>query len=220
MFSVEGKNGVIKKNDVPMIIGIDFDNTIIDYNNLFYKAGLSLGILSYRTGCGKKEVREYLIEDGREQDWTRIQGLVYGEYIRHAKEMEGFSSFSDLCYKRGWEIFIISHKTRDSIIGEKYNLHSPAIDWLEKNKIYGKNIHGAVKGVFFEATRDEKICRINRLDCDIIIDDLAEVLLHPDLSKDIFKILYDPDKKNSPNTNYFTTENWDQICGIVERRYG
>ena len=78
-----------------MIIGIDFDNTIIDYNNLFYEAGLSLGVLPDNVGCNKKAIREYLIENGLEQDWIKIQGLVYGKYILTAKVMDGFSSFSD-----------------------------------------------------------------------------------------------------------------------------
>ena len=86
-----------------MIIGIDFDNTIIDYNNLFYTAGLSLGVLPGNVDCPKKSIREYLIGKGREQDWIKIQGLVYGKYIRNAKVMEGFSSFSDLCYNNGLE---------------------------------------------------------------------------------------------------------------------
>ena len=121
-----------------MIIGIDFDNTIIDYNNLFYEGGLSLGVLPDNAICNKKIIREYLIRKGRERDWIKIQGLVYGKFIRTAKVMEGFSSFSEHCYGMGWKIFIISHKTRDSIVGEKFNLHTSALNWLEKNRISGK----------------------------------------------------------------------------------
>jgi hypothetical protein len=217
---VELMNGIIKTNNAPMIIGIDFDNTIIDYDNLFYEAGLSLGVLPDNSGCNKKIIREYLIRKGREPDWIKIQGLVYGKYIRTAKVMEGFSSFSDHCYEKGWKIFIISHKTRDSIVGEKFKLHTSALNWLEKNRIFGTDRQGAVGGVFFEATQSEKIFRINQLGCDIMIDDLAEVLLHPDLSMDIIKILYDPHVKNPSNDKYFTACRWDQICGIIERQYG
>lgn len=202
-----------------MIIGIDFDNTIIDYNNLFYTAGLSLGVLPGDVDCPKKSIRKYLIREGREQDWIKIQGLVYGKYIRNAKVMEGFSSFSDLCYNNSWKIFIISHKTRGSIAGENFDLHTPALYWLENNGIYGTDIFGAVRGVFFESTRSEKIRRINQLNCDIMIDDLAEVLLHPDLSKEIIKILYDPAKRSTPNTEYFIVNKWDQINGIITRLY-
>jgi len=202
-----------------MIIGIDFDNTIIDYNNLFYEAGLSLRVLPDNAECNKKIIREYLIGNGQEQDWIKIQGLVYGKYIQNAKIMEGFSSFSDHCYENGWKIFIISHKTRDPIVGEKFDLHTSALKWLEKNRIYGTNISGAVEGVFFESTRSEKICRINLLGCNIMIDDLADVLLHPDLSKEITKILYDPNANHFPDLDYITAPGWDQICKIITRLY-
>lgn len=202
-----------------MIIGIDFDNTIIDYNNLFYEAGLSLGVLQDNAGYNKKIIRECLIGNGQEQDWIKIQGLVYGKYIQNAKVMEGFSSFSDYCYEKGWKIFIISHKTRDTIVGEKFDLHASALNWLEKNRIYGMDICGAVEAVFFESKRSEKICRINRLGCNIMIDDLAEVLLHPDLSKEITKILYDPKANHFPDQDYFTALGWDQVCMIITRLY-
>jgi hypothetical protein len=202
-----------------MIIGIDFDNTIIDYHNLFYDVGLSLEVLPDNVVWDKKAIRKYLIENGLEQDWIKIQGLVYGKYIRNAKVMEGFSSFSNLCYEKGWKIYIISHKTRDAIVGEKFDLHTSALLWLENNRIYGTDIRRAVAGVFFESTRSEKICRINQLGCDIMIDDLAEVLLHPDLLKDVIKILYDPDAKNILNPEYFTASGWDRICSIITRLY-
>jgi len=216
-FPVELIDRIMKVNDVPMIIGIDFDNTIINYNNLFYEAGLSLGVLPDSTGSSKTKIREYLIENGREPDWITIQGLVYGKYIENAEVMEGFSSFSDLCVENGWRVFIISHKTRDTIIGEKFNLHRSALRWLEDNRIYGAGIHGSVEEVFFESTRYDKVCQINQIGCNIIIDDLADVLLHPDLSPDIMKILYDPDTNCNLNPAYFTVAGWDQIGTIIQR---
>lgn len=203
-----------------MIIGIDFDNTIIDYSDLFYEAGLSLGVLPENTGCNKKAIREYLIGIGQEDNWIRIQGLVYGEHIRNANVMAGFLQFSYLCYQKGWKIFIVSHKTRDSILGEKFNLHTSAFSWLEKNGIYGSGIRGAVNGVFFEATRSEKVSRINQLGCEIMIDDLANVLLHPELRKMITKILYDPTGNSTPDPGYVTAGSWDQIYSIIERHHG
>ena len=133
--------------------------------------------------------------------------------------MEGFSSFSDHCYEVGWKIFIISHKTRDTIIGERFNLHTSALQWLKDNRVYGTGIRGAVEGVFFESTRSDKVSRINQLCCNIIIDDLADVLLHPDLSKEIMKILYDSRANNFSNPDYITATGWDQVCGIITRQY-
>ena len=204
-----------------MIIGIDFDNTIINYNDFFYRAGLSLGVLPENTDFYKKSIRDYLIEQGREPDWIKIQGLVYGKYIQNAPVMGGFSFFSELCYKKGWKIFIVSHKTREPKMGERFNLHDSALNWLEKNRIYGPGIRGAVDGVFFESTQSQKISRINHLGCDIVIDDLAEVLMHPDLGTSVMKILYAPEVKNRLNTDlYFTATSWDQMYDLISGKFG
>ena len=41
------------------ILGIDFDNTIVRYDNLFYKIALEKGLID--TSIGKsKEIRDYL----------------------------------------------------------------------------------------------------------------------------------------------------------------
>ncbi len=208
-----------KTADAGLVIGIDFDNTIIQYGNLFFEAGVSLGVISGNSSCSKKKVREYLIGLGKEDYWTRIQGLVYGEYIQKAKVMEGFFPFIHTCHEKGWDVFIISHKTYNSITGERFNLHTAASNWLEKKGIYGPDIQGVVKGVFFEETRLRKVCRINQLGCDIMIDDLPDVLLHPDLSSEIFRILYDPDRTSELDPRYVTSRTWDQVHGIIERHY-
>lgn len=203
-----------------MIIGIDFDNTIIDYNCLFYNAGLSLGVLPVNSSQDKITIRRMLVERGLEDNWVKIQGLVYGKYIRSAKVMEGFSTFASLCFGANWKIFIISHKTQNALIGEKFDLHNSALDWLKENGIYGSGIKNAICGVFFETTRAEKISRINQLGCNIIIDDLVEVLHHPGLPKEMMKILYNPRGKESSNSDYVTATNWNQIYGLIARRYG
>jgi hypothetical protein len=52
-----------------------------------------------------------------------------------------------------------------------------------------------------------------------MIDDLAEVLLHPALSKEITKILYDPKANHFPDRDYITAPGWDQIFTIITRLY-
>jgi len=202
-----------------MIIGIDFDNTIIDYNNLFYSAWVSLGILPRTPVPDKKTIRHILVETGREDDWIRIQGLVYGKYIQDAKTMEGFPSFLDLCKKSGWTVFIISHKTRETILGERFNLHDAARIWLEKNNIFGPGIRSPVRGVFFELTREEKISRINQLNCNVIIDDLIEVLTHPGLTKDVEKILFNP-MSGVDHQGFATISNWNRAHELIAGQYG
>lgn len=204
-----------------MIIGVDFDNTIIDYNDFFYLAGRSLGVLPEKPDFVKKTIREYLVQNDREDDWIRIQGLVYGKYIQNASVMDGFLSFVKECNTKGWNIYIVSHKTRQPKKGEMLDLHDAALRWLEKNRIYGRAIHGPVKGVYFNATRSDKITMINHLGCEIVIDDLKEVLEHPGLDSSILKILYSPhDDSNQKHTGYFTTTHWNQINSLITEKYG
>jgi hypothetical protein len=203
-----------------MILGIDFDNTIIDYDNLFYRAGLSLGVLPDGPVLDKKTIRSLLVENGRENDWIRIQGLVYGKCIQAARVMEGFSSFLGQCQTGGWTVFIISHKTKETILGEKFNLHDSALTWLEKNRIFGPGIQGAVRGVFFELTREDKIQRINQLRCNIVVDDLTEVLQHPGIANGVGKILYDSRAHAKKPSEFVTISNWNNAYDLIARQYG
>jgi hypothetical protein len=202
-----------------MIIGIDFDNTIIDYSTLFYDAGAGLGVLSDSMTRDKPKIRQYLIDRGREEDWIRIQGLVYGKYIENAGVMEGFRSFLATCLQDGWTVYIVSHKTREAVVGEKFDLHAAARAWLNETGIYRGEPTGAVADVFFEVTRSDKIRRINALGCQVFIDDLVEVLMHPDMNREILKILYDRLEHYPAGREYPTAKSWDQIAGIIRGHY-
>ena len=69
-----------------MIIGVDFDNTIICYDNLFHGAALSEGLISESLNIqsDKQSIKQYLISQDRESDWTFLQGVVYGVWIKKA----------------------------------------------------------------------------------------------------------------------------------------
>jgi len=56
---------------------------------------------------------------------------------------------------------------------------SSAMGFLEANGFLSQPGFGASQ-VFFEPTREEKLARIAAQGCNVFIDDLPEVLLHPD----------------------------------------
>ena len=63
-------------------IGIDFDNTIVNYDTLFHQEGLKQNILngnSYHNS--KNRLKKILISKNKEAEWTAIQGKVYGKKI-------------------------------------------------------------------------------------------------------------------------------------------
>jgi len=61
-----------------MRIGIDFDNTIACYDGVFHAAALERGLIPADIGRDKNSVRDHLNGAGRNDDFTELQGYVYG----------------------------------------------------------------------------------------------------------------------------------------------
>ena len=47
-------------------LGLDFDNTLIDYDSIFYKTGLKLGLIDKNIKKSKISVRNYLVNINQE----------------------------------------------------------------------------------------------------------------------------------------------------------
>ena len=58
-----------------MLIGVDFDNTIVCYDRLFHHVAVERSLIPATLPADKESVRNYLREQGREDDWTELQGL-------------------------------------------------------------------------------------------------------------------------------------------------
>lgn len=61
-----------------MRLGIDFDNTIVCYDELFHRVALEQGLIPADLPVNKSEVRNHLRRVGKEPLWTEMQGSVYG----------------------------------------------------------------------------------------------------------------------------------------------
>ncbi|HWQ66900.1 MAG TPA: hypothetical protein VN372_08525, partial [Methanospirillum sp.] len=106
----------------------------------------------------------YLIEHVLEQEWIKNQGMVYGTLIQNARVMDGLCSFLSICLENDWSLYVISHKTRDSVDGVGYDLHTPVLKWLEKNRFYGIGIDGSVKWIFSNQLGKERYSESTILD--------------------------------------------------------
>ena len=69
-----------------MRIGIDLDNTIINYNSAFRIGALRMGHEKCRKCTTKNQVKLKILNgvDGQIK-WERLQGKIYGEWINLAK---------------------------------------------------------------------------------------------------------------------------------------
>lgn len=197
-----------------MKIGIDFDNTIVCYSDVFHKAALERNLIPPSVFSSKGHVRDYLRKIGKEEDWIELQGYVYGARMALASPFQDVSRFLASCEKNGISVFVISHKTLHPYKGPKYDLHKAAKDWLS-NQAFSSIIEEA----YFELTLQEKLQRIQSLSCDFFIDDLPELLLEKNFPQSVQKILFDPDDQHKDHTSYNRILSWNQMNDFFETRH-
>jgi hypothetical protein len=175
----------------PPIIGIDFDNTLVSYDALFHRIACEQGLIAEDFPVNKTAVRDRLRREGKEPAWTEMQGVVYGTRIVEAAPFPGAVEFIRSCLALGWNIQIVSHKTKTPYLGEPVDLHAAARRWLETVGIVGVTGGLPAESVSLELTRQDKLQRIATLGCQVFIDDLPEFLLEPEFPK-ISRLLFDP----------------------------
>jgi hypothetical protein len=175
-----------------MRIGIDFDNTIACYDGVFHAAALERCLIPPQLGRDKNSVRDYLNGAGRADDFTELQGYVYGTRMELAAPYPGFVDFVSAAHRAGHQLFIVSHKTRHPLRGPKHDLHESARGFLTARGLVGGAgpIHQG--RVFFELTKEAKAARIAALRCEVFIDDLPEIFALPDFPETARPFLFDP----------------------------
>jgi hypothetical protein len=186
-----------------MHIGIDFDNTIVCYDEVFYQTALQQKLIPIKFPKSKGAIRDYLRAAGKENLWTELQGTVYGLHMDQANLFPGVLEFFKVCSQKKIPTTIISHKTLFPYIGPKYNLHEAAQKWLSFQKF-------SQIPVFFELTLAEKLSRISHSECTHFIDDLPELLSEKSFPTHVNKVLFDPNDQYSDGP-YFRTTSWMQI---------
>ncbi len=175
-----------------MRIGLDFDNTIVNYDQIFHKVALEQGVVPKDLPANKTAVRDYLRSIDKEDLWTEMQGYVYGLRMVEAGPYPGVLRFIRLAKEAGHTLAIVSHKTKHNYLGPKYDLHLAARAWVERYLCDNQVPYIPEDRVFFELTKDEKLARIRDFGCEVFIDDLPEILLAANFPRHIKRFLFDP----------------------------
>jgi hypothetical protein len=174
-------------------IGIDLDNTLINYDGVFCTLAVAQGLIGTPTIRTKNAVREAMraLPDG-ELAWQRLQGVVYSKGVREAVLFDGADNFLRQARQSGCDVFIVSHKTEfGHYDSDRVNLRDAARAWMEAQGFFRPDGFGIPSGnVTFAATRAEKIATIRGLDVDVFIDDLPEVLEDSDFPTTVTGILF------------------------------
>jgi hypothetical protein len=202
-----------------MIIGVDFDNTIINYDGVFYQVACEWKLIPESLSISKTKdaVRNYLREVGKEEFWTEMQGYVYGKRLNDAAIYEGVLSFFSYCHQMGINIYIVSHKTQYPYKGPKYDLHAAAREWISNQGFYNDTIGFADEQLFFEPSKESKVEKITNLACTHFIDDLPEFLLLDGFDTRIDKILFDSTHSHELNVQLSSINHWHEFQSIIER---
>jgi hypothetical protein len=191
-----------------MRIGIDLDNTIINYDNAFLTAAKLRGIINEQFTGGKQALRDHIrtLPDG-ETEWQKLQGYVYGKGINAATLFDGVEQFVTQAHNKGHELFIVSHKTLyGHFDADKINLRDAAIAFLAAKQfpIIRKQIH-------FESTRFEKVRTIAKLELNCFIDDLVEVFEEAHFPPLCERVLFHASQTAAPNGDWVAYSSWDMI---------
>jgi len=177
-----------------MKIGIDLDNTLICYDEVFKQYGEEFAMLPQSIKPNKSDIRAHIRSqiDG-EKKWQKLQGQVYGRGLSSAKVFPGVYRFLWRCRQRGITVEIISHKTNYGHFDATHSpLHQAAIDFLIKTGIYTGDYDSLIKKVSFFPTREEKLEAIAEKRFDWFIDDLPEIYDSPKFPRITNKLGFDP----------------------------
>ena len=201
-------------------IGVDFDNTVVCYDELMCRIARGEGMIPNHVEAKKSAIRDYLrARRGGEEVWQRLQALCYGVEISRASVMPGALAFFRACWTHRVPAFVVSHKT-DKAAGDPDgpNLRTCALDWLEVNGFFSEQTGLSRGKVFFGSTRHEKLDLIRSLGCTHFIDDLGETFLEPSFPVGVHKILFQAAAPTSLPPDVRLGPSWEEITTALLAR--
>ena len=81
-------------------IGLDFDNTIVNYDQVFHQYGVECFNMPKEIPTDKPSIRNYFWNySGGKKDWIELQGIVYGTKMMDASFAPGVKKFLKYCLK-------------------------------------------------------------------------------------------------------------------------
>jgi hypothetical protein len=193
-----------------VLIGLDFDNTIVCYDPVFATLARERSVPEDVADAGKTAIRDYLRAKGREGDWTVMQGEAYGARMKEAIEFVGVAQFVEAAAAAGHRLVIVSHRTEKPYLGPAFDLHTAARSWWGE-----RGFASLVSDTFFETTAEGKAVRISSLRCDVFVDDLWEFLGRSDLPQGLRRIWLDHGGESDPRPGLEKVGSWKEVAAAV-----
>jgi hypothetical protein len=196
-----------------MLIGLDFDNTIVNYNNAIKRLALARFKLPVNLTVNKISLRNFLRSQGREQEWTEFQGELYGPGMRFAAPYKGAIEAMHTLTAAGHNLVIISHRTRIPYAGHPYDLHASANHWIRKNLASVSSFSNGTN--YFLETQIQKINKIRELGCAAFVDDLPELFDSESFPQNTTKILFTSETPSVNTRHMITISTWQSLPKVI-----
>jgi hypothetical protein len=203
---------------VPLVVGVDFDNTLVSYDGLISSVALERGLIQDGTRKSKKDIRDAIRRlDGGEIEWQRVQGVVYGPRMLEARPADGAEAFLARCFESDVSVYVVSHKTRFANYDDTgTDLRAAALSWIERQGWFDGPGPGLSRDrVYFESSREDKVERIRQLGCTHFIDDLEETFLEEGFPGGVQKVLYAPSPTDSVVPGVLVVSTWDEAATVT-----
>lgn len=160
-----------------MKVGLDLDNTILDYTLSVEISALEVLRLEIPRGLTKEQQKEYIIDARGGDSWTLVQGYAYGRHAARARVFPGFFEFLDYLLSNGHCVRVLSHKSLTPIAGPAVDMREAAVQTLLREGIWARlaTPRTLTSPVVFFDTIESKIEGIATSGLDIFVDDLIRV---------------------------------------------
>ncbi len=195
-----------------MLIGFDFDNTIVCYDKAVER--LANEILDLPTDFPKTKLalRDFLRQTNRESEWTAFQGALYGPGMVYAEPFDQVLETMQALKDLGHSLCIVSHRSRRPYSGPPHDLHVAAREWIERR--LGNRGLIEHRTTYFYETREQKIAAVRVLGCEAFLDDLPEVLEDDHFPDNCRAILFDPESSHVQSKKQ-RVRHWGEVIGLI-----
>ena len=195
-----------------MLIGLDFDNTIVCYDKAIAQLAETLPDLPADLPRTKLTLRDFLRRSNREPEWTAFQGAIYGPGMTCAEPFPQALEVMKTLRGMGHSLCIVSHRSLRPYAGPAYDLHAAARGWVQERLSFIGLVQN--ESVFFHETREQKIAAVSTLGCEVFLDDLPEVLGDKHFPRACRAILFDPEKSHM-QSEHTRIAHWSELPALI-----
>lgn len=194
-----------------MLIGIDLDNTVLNYEDSIRQAAKDVLGITLEGNVSKTEAKGAIVEKFGHVAWTELQGRIYGDYSTHTKLFSGVLEFISFAQAQGIRVMVISHKTRYAVSGGESDLRAFALENLARLGLTAGPVSNTTTPdwVVFCETKEDKVSKIREAEVDVFIDDLFEIVNVLPVSIQRFHIFCAD--RHSPASDVTCVKNWWEL---------